>query len=85
VWGETVDVLAQALAGLVATVAPTVVVLGGGLALSGDLLLVPLDRALVERVPGLRRPRLVAALHGDTAAARGAAVLAAERVVAGGS
>ena len=83
VWRESVDVLAQALAGLVATVAPSALVLGGGLALSGDLLLVPLRRALAARLPGLRQPRLVPALHGDTAAARGAAMLAADRVGTG--
>lgn len=76
VWRETVDVLAHALAGLVATVAPSVVVVGGGLALAGDLLLDPLRAALADRLPGVRQPRVVAARHGDTAAARGAAMLA---------
>ncbi|MFD0481808.1 ROK family protein [Kineococcus sp. GCM10028916] len=76
VWRETVDVLAHALAGLVATVAPSVLVVGGGLALAGDLLLDPLRAALADRLPGVRQPRIVAALHGDTAAARGAAMLA---------
>ena len=76
VWSETVDVLAHALAGLVATVAPSVVVVGGGLALAGDLLLDPLRAALADRLPGVRQPRVVAAVHGDTAAARGAAMLA---------
>ncbi|WP_432564392.1 ROK family protein [Kineococcus sp. SYSU DK003] len=79
VWGETVDVLGQALAGLVATVAPRVLVVGGGLALAGDLLLQPLAQRLQQLLPGLRRPALVAAVHGDTAAARGAAMLAADR------
>ncbi|WP_328294161.1 ROK family protein [Kineococcus sp. NBC_00420] len=76
VWRETVDVLAHALAGLVATVAPSVLVVGGGLALAGDLLLDPLRTALADRLPGVRQPRVVAAVHGDTAAARGAAMLA---------
>lgn len=76
VWQETVDVLAHSLAGLVATVAPSVLVLGGGLALAGDLLSDPLREGLAQRLPGLPGPRLVTARHGDTAAARGAAMLA---------
>jgi glucokinase len=76
VWRETVDVLAHSLAGLVATVAPSVLVLGGGLALAGDLLTDPLRDRLAERLPGLPGPRIVTARHGDTAAARGAAMLA---------
>lgn len=77
VWGETVDVLGQALAFLVAAVAPTTVVVGGGLALAGDLLLTPLRARLHDLVPTLRVPQLVGAVHGDSAAARGAALLAA--------
>jgi len=76
VWQETVEALAGALAGLVVAVAPTRVVVGGGLALAGDLLLDPLAAELARRTPGLRAPRLLPAVHGDTAAARGAAMLA---------
>ncbi|PRY14499.1 ROK family protein [Kineococcus rhizosphaerae] len=78
VWAETVDVLGQSLAGLVAVVAPAVLVVGGGLALAGDLLLDPLRARLAALLPGLRVPRLVPAAHGDTAAARGAALLAGD-------
>ncbi|MEJ5946700.1 ROK family protein [Pseudokineococcus basanitobsidens] len=77
VWRETVEVLAGALAGLVAAVAPSLVVVGGGLSQAGDLLLDPLAAELARRTPGLRVPELVPARHGDTAAARGAALLAA--------
>lgn len=76
VWQQTVDVLAGALAGLVATVAPSAVVIGGGLALAGDLLMEPLRTALELRLTGLRLPRLVPAAHGDAAGALGAAYLA---------
>ncbi|GAA0291707.1 ROK family protein [Kineococcus aurantiacus] len=78
VWSQTVDVLGQSLAGLVAVVAPDVLVVGGGLALAGDLLLDPLRTRLTDLLPGLRVPRLVPAAHGDTAAARGAALLAGD-------
>ncbi|WP_299036884.1 ROK family protein [uncultured Pseudokineococcus sp.] len=76
VWRETVEALAGALAGLVVAVAPSRVVMGGGLALAGDLLLDPLAAELARRTPGLRAPHLLPAVHGDTAAARGAAMLA---------
>lgn len=78
VWHDTVDVLAGMLAGLTATVAPDIIVLGGGLALSGATLTDPLTRALDERLSILRRPRLVCAELGDRAGALGAALLAPE-------
>ncbi|WP_299954123.1 ROK family protein [uncultured Modestobacter sp.] len=81
VWQETVDVLADVLVDLVVTVAPSAIVLGGGLALAGDVLLDPLRAALGPRVAGLRAPHLVVAAHGDTAAARGAALLAQDLAV----
>lgn len=76
VWRETVAVLGEALAGLVVAVAPETVVVGGGLALAGDVLLDPLRDELARRTAGLRQPRLVVAAHGDRAAALGAALLA---------
>lgn len=78
VWRDGVDVLAGALAALVVTAAPTAIVIGGGLALAGDLLLDPLRAGLERRVTGLRVPDLLAAAHGDRAAALGAALLAQE-------
>ncbi|MDP9824488.1 ROK family protein [Kineosporia succinea] len=80
VWNETVTVLADALAGLSATVAPSVIVIGGGLALAGRQLIEPLSTELARRLPGLRLPELVAAAHGDAAAAVGAALLGLEVV-----
>ncbi len=76
VWTQTVEVLAGSLAGLVGVLAPTTVVVGGGLALAGDLLLRPLADALARQTPGLRLPVLVPAVHGDAAAALGAALMA---------
>jgi glucokinase len=79
VWNETVTVLADALAGLSVTVAPSVIVIGGGLALAGRQLINPLGEELARRLPGLRVPGLVAAAHGDAAAAVGAALLGLEQ------
>lgn len=76
VWADTVEALADAITDLVVAVAPGTVVVGGGLALAGDLLLTPLAAALSRRTGALRVPRLVPARHGDAAAALGAAMLA---------
>ena len=76
VWHDSIDVLADALASMSATVAPETIVLGGGLALAGRTLTEPLERALDERLGLLRRPTLRTAELGDRAAALGAAILA---------
>lgn len=81
-WEETVDVLGQSLAGLVSALAPASIVIGGGLALAGDLLLEPLEQRMRQLVPTLRVPRLLTAIHGDRAAAIGAALLATEAAAA---
>jgi glucokinase len=76
VWAETVAVLGESLAGIVAILAPTTIILGGGLAQAGDLLLNPLRADLERRLENMRMPLLVPAEHGDIAAALGAAFLA---------
>ena len=77
VWNDTITVLADALVTLTAVVGPEMIVIGGGLALSGHVLLDPLERAFSDRLgPALRRPVLVQAQLGDRAAALGAALLA---------
>jgi glucokinase len=76
VWDDCVAVLADALAGVTATTGCGTIVVGGGLASSGALLLDPLRAALVERLPGLRVPAVVPAVHGDAAGAIGATMMA---------
>jgi glucokinase len=82
VWNETVAVLADSLAGIVVTTAPPTIVVGGGLARAGALLLDPLRVELARRLGTLRAPALAAAQHGDLAAAIGAGYLAADLRVA---
>jgi glucokinase len=77
VWNETVAVLADVLATVVTVTAPTTIIVGGGLALAGDILFAPLARQLASLLPDLRVPTLVAASLGDRAAALGAALGAA--------
>ena len=78
VWADTVAVLAESLAGVVAVLGVSTIILGGGLAQAGDLLLDPLRTDLARRLTSLRMPVLVSAEHGDIAAALGAALLASD-------
>jgi glucokinase len=78
VWADAVAALAQGLAAAVALLGSRLVVVGGGLAGAGDLLLRPLTEELSARLsPGSTRvPRLVPAALGDQAGCLGAALLA---------
>lgn len=76
VWREAVEALADGLATGQALFDVETVVLGGGLAQAGALLLDPLRAALHERMTFHREPRLVAAALGDEAGCLGAALLA---------
>ncbi|AMM21621.1 hypothetical protein AX769_17595 [Frondihabitans sp. PAMC 28766] len=76
VWGECIEVLADAVASIVRRSGCTTVVLGGGLAESGPLLFEPLTEALRIRLSGGSSPKLLPALHRDGAAAAGAVLLA---------
>jgi glucokinase len=78
VWDEAVAALAHGLTAAVAMLAPRLIVVGGGLAGSGDLLLRPLSEILLARLSprSARMPRLVRAALGDQAGCLGAALLA---------
>jgi glucokinase len=76
VWTEAVSALADVLAGTVSTLDPAAVVLGGGLAKSGELLLAPLRAALAQRVTLGPPPLVTVASLGDNAALVGAGLLA---------
>ena len=76
VWRETVEALADGLLVGVALFDPQVVVLGGGLAQAGPLLLAPLEKELVRRRTFHQLPALAVAQLGDEAGVRGAALLA---------
>ncbi|MGG7464789.1 ROK family protein [Plantibacter sp. YIM 135347] len=82
IWTDAVEVLADAIAWTAAVVAPSVVVIGGGLALAGPLLLDPLRSAVEARLGILRSPSIVQAAHGDEAGVIGAGLLA-ERALLG--
>ena len=81
VWQEAVDVLADSLVWMAAVAAPSVIVVGGGLAEAGALLFDPLNAAVDARIGAMRRPAIVPARHGEAAAVIGATYLA-RRVLA---
>jgi predicted NBD/HSP70 family sugar kinase len=68
--------LALAIASIAAVLDPEVVVLGGGVARSGDLLIEPIERELHLLVPF--RPRIVVSALGDDAVLHGAVATALE-------
>jgi len=71
--GETVDYLSLAIANVSAILDPEIVVLGGGVARSADLLIEPILKRLDGVVPFV--PRLVASPLGRRAAVMGAIML----------
>ncbi|MGW8764126.1 ROK family protein [Streptomyces sp. NPDC055815] len=76
VWDEAVEGLAEALAVVTSLVAPELVVLGGGLAEAGRLLLDPVRDRLDALLTFQRRPVLVRAGLGDQAGCLGAGLTA---------
>jgi glucokinase len=84
VWDDTAAALAFALAALIAVLAPNTVILGGGLAESGELLFTPTRRWLERLLPGVPLPPFRAATHGRLAGALGAAILGRARLETSG-
>jgi glucokinase len=76
VWGRAVSALGAAVAATVTLTGVDLVLLGGGLAESGETLLRPLRADLDARLTFQRRPRLEKAALGDRAGCLGAACLA---------
>ncbi len=76
VWREAVDALARGILLVAALLGPEAVVLGGGLALAGPLLVDPLRDRLDGLITFQRRPELRLAALGDEAGCLGAALLA---------
>jgi glucokinase len=77
-WTEATDALGLALAWTSVVLAPQAILVGGGLALSGGLLLEPLGEAMGRHLGVVRRPRLLPGALGDDAGFLGAALLAWE-------
>lgn len=76
VWADAIGALATALTMAVVLIAPEVIVIGGGLAESGDTLFAPLRAEVERRLTFHRRPEIVPAALGDNAGCIGAGLLA---------
>ena len=76
VWADAVDALATAIAWTGGVISPQAVVVGGGMASAGDLLLDPLREQLAIKMNILKAPELVQAQLGDEAGCLGSALLA---------
>lgn len=74
VWNDALDGLATGLAALVATVAPEIIVIAGGLSGAGESLLRPLAERLATRVRIVPLPTLAVARFGADAGIVGAAL-----------
>ncbi|MER6948615.1 ROK family protein [Nonomuraea sp. NPDC000554] len=77
VWDEAVEALAAALATYTLLLDPALVVVGGGLSLAGDTLLVPLRERLASRLAFRHPPGVRASSLGVHAGLLGAGLLAA--------
>jgi len=71
---QTIGYLAQAIANVAAVLNPEMVVLGGGVARSGDLLLEPIKERVKGTIPVM--PEIVLSELGDEAVVQGAVALA---------
>ncbi|GAA3389480.1 ROK family protein [Cryptosporangium minutisporangium] len=74
VWDEAVTALALGVSTLTMVLDPALVVLGGGLALAGDALLRPVERALPELLVWRAAPRIRLSTLGTTGGEWGAAI-----------
>lgn len=82
VWADAVTALAQCIARLVAAFAPHAIVLGGGLAQSGEALIGPLRSELEQLLSFHRRPFVLSARCGEDAGVVGAAMTARDHLSA---
>ncbi len=76
VWAETVAALADGLVMYTSLLDPELIVVGGGLGESGEVLLAPLRAAVAERLTFQIPSKIVAAELGDEAGSLGAGLLA---------
>jgi glucokinase len=75
-WQGGIDALADGLAAVTALLAPSLVIIGGGMADAGEALLAPLRKALRERSFVTQMPELSGGMFGSRAGLVGAAMLA---------
>ncbi|MFK4099838.1 ROK family protein [Streptomyces sp. NPDC019531] len=76
VWQRAVDALADGLVTALTLLDPGTLIIGGGLAESGETLFTPLREAIRQRITFQKLPTIVPAALGDTAGCLGAGLLA---------
>ncbi|WP_329339535.1 ROK family protein [Streptomyces sp. NBC_01352] len=76
VWQDAVDALADGLVTALTLLDPRTLIIGGGLAESGETLFTPLRDAVQRRITFQKPPEIVPAALGDTAGCLGAGLLA---------
>jgi glucokinase len=76
VWASAVAALAAVIVTTVTLTGVELVLIGGGLGQSGDILLAPLRTGVIGRLTWQRKPRIERAALGDRAGTLGAACLA---------
>lgn len=79
VWDEAVEALATAMAWTSGVIGCEIIVVGGGMAIAGDLLMTPLRAATKQKLNILRCPEIVTAELGDEAGCLGAAMIGWEK------
>ncbi len=80
VWNEAVHFIGVAIEMLITTLAPEVIVFGGGVSKAGNSLLAPLEKYLDDRLTFQRRPALRIAHFGSDAGTIGCALIAFDRI-----
>jgi glucokinase len=76
VWASAIEAISVALTSYISLLAPSVVVIGGGVSKAGDGLIQPLRESLQNKLVWQKRPDLRIAELGDLATCIGASILA---------
>ena len=85
IWSDAMASIATACQMLVTVLAPEVIIFGGGLSQSGNLLIIPITKALADSLTFERVPRLVIAHYGAQAGTIGCAMMALDLLPGGGN
>lgn len=85
IWRNAMASIATACQMLITVLAPEVIIFGGGLSQSGNLLIDPIEKALAESLTFQRVPQIVIAHHGAQAGTIGCAMMALDLLPGGGS
>ena len=85
IWHDAMASIATACQMLINVLAPEVIIFGGGLSQSGNLLIDPITKSLGESLAFQKVPQLVIAHHGAQAGTIGSAMMALDLLPGGGN